>query len=202
MLDKYQSEQEIEDNQLNNSQKSKRSSCLGFIVDSVETILLALVLFLVINALSARVRVENISMKPTLQPGEFLLVNRVAYKIGEPDIGDIIVFHAPGPSDLDYIKRVIGLPGDHVKISDGTVYVNDQPLYEPYIADPPRYSGEWDVPSNQLFVLGDNRNNSSDSHMWGFVPFEDVVGRALLIYWPLPEATLLNNRDIVQAIPN
>ncbi len=202
MLEKFQSEQETETGQDNNQPKSTRSSCVGFLVDTVETILLAVVLFLVINTLSARVRVENISMKPTLQPGEFLLVNRVAYKIGEPEIGDIIVFHAPGPSDLDYIKRVVGLPGDHVKISEGVVYVNDQPLYEPYIADPPRYSGEWDVPNDQLFVLGDNRNNSSDSHMWGFVPYEDIVGRALLIYWPLQEVTFLNSRDIVQALPN
>ncbi len=200
MLEKFQSEQETETGQ--ESSKSKRSSCLGFFVDTIETILLAVVLFLVINALSARVRVENISMKPTLQPGEFLLVNRVAYKIGEPEIGDIIVFHAPGSSDLDYIKRVIGLPGDTVRISDGVVYVNDQPLYEPYIADPPRYNGEWDVPSENLFVLGDNRNNSSDSHMWGFVPYEDIVGRALLIYWPLQEVTFLNSREIVQALPN
>lgn len=202
MLDRYQTEQDIDNTQPINNKKSKRSSCFGFVVDTVETILLALILFLVINALSARVRVENISMKPTLQPGEFLLVNRVAYKIGEPAIGDIIVFHAPGASDLDYIKRVVGLPGDHVKIGDGVVYVNDQPLYEPYISDPPRYSGEWDVPTGQLFVLGDNRNNSSDSHMWGFVPYEDVVGRALLIYWPLQEAGLLNGRDIVQAVQN
>jgi signal peptidase I len=202
MIEKFQSEQETEQTQDNSKPKSKRSSCMGFVVDTVETILLAVILFLVINALSARVRVENISMKPTLQPGEFLLVNRVAYKIGEPEIGDIIVFHAPGASDLDYIKRVIGLPGDNVRISEGVVYVNDQPLYEPYIADPPRYTGEWDVPPEQLFVLGDNRNNSSDSHMWGFVPYEDIVGRALLIYWPLQEATFLNSRDIVQALPN
>jgi len=201
MLDKFQTEQETETTEIDNQQKSKRSSCVGFLVDTVETILLAVVLFLVINTLSARVRVENISMKPTLQPGEFLLVNRVAYKIGEPEIGDIIVFHAPGNSDLDYIKRVIGLPGDKVKISDGVVYVNEQPLYEPYIADPPRYNGEWDIPPEQLFVLGDNRNNSSDSHMWGFVPFEDVVGRALFIYWPIQEATFLNSRDIAQALP-
>lgn len=202
MIEKFQSEQETEPIQENNQPKSKRSSCMGFVVDTVETILLAVILFLVINALSARVRVENISMKPTLQPGEFLLVNRVAYKIGEPEIGDIIVFHAPGTSDLDYIKRVIGLPGDKVRISEGVVYVNEQPLYEPYIADPPRYNGEWDVPPGELFVLGDNRNNSSDSHMWGFVPYEDIVGRALIIYWPLQEATFLNSRDIVQALPN
>ena len=180
--------------------ESKRSSCVGFIIDTVETILLALVLFLVINALSARVRVENVSMKPTLQPGEFLLVNRVAYKLGDPDIGDIIVFHAPGGSELDYIKRVIGLPGDEVRVVDGTVFVNDQPLYESYLAEEPNYTGNWTVPTGSYFVLGDNRNNSSDSHLWGFVPEEDLVGRALLVYWPLDKFTLLRSPDIVQAV--
>lgn len=199
MLNQYQSQKEPDYEDSEPTPKSKRSSCVGFIIDTVETILLALVLFLVINTLSARVRVENVSMKPTLQPGEFLLVNRVAYKIGEPAIGDIVVFHAPGPSDIDYIKRIIALPGDEVRVADGTVYVNDQSLYEPYIADSPNYSGSWTVPPGQYFVLGDNRNNSSDSHLWGFIPKEDIVGRALLIYWPLSEFTLLRNQDVVQA---
>ena len=183
-------------------QRSKSSGCVGFIIDTVETILLALVLFLVINTLSARVRVENVSMKPTLQPGEFLLVNRVAYKLGDPSIGDIVVFHAPGTSEMDYIKRIVGLPGDLVRINDGTVTVNDQPLYEPYIADQPNYTGEWVVPEGEYFVLGDNRNNSSDSHLWGFVPREDIVGKALLIYWPLSEASLLTRPNVVQAVQN
>ncbi|HOM67303.1 MAG TPA: signal peptidase I [Brevefilum fermentans] len=200
MLDTLQSEPTSANPADGSSGKSKRSGCLGFFIDTVETILLALVLFLAINALSARVRVENVSMKPTLQEGEFLLVNRVAYTFGQPSIGDIIVFHAPGASDMDYIKRVIGLPGDQVRITDGIVYVNNQPLYEPYIAESPRYTGTWDVPQNEYFVLGDNRNNSSDSHMWGFVPHEDIVGRALLIYWPLSEITLLRSSGIVTAI--
>lgn len=199
-MDQYQSEQIIEDEQLEPKRGSKRSGCMGFFIDTIETILLALVLFLAINALSARVRVENVSMKPTLNPGEFLLVNRVAYKLGEPSIGDIVVFHAPGVSELDYIKRVVGLPGDQVRVVDGTIYVNDQPLYEPYIAEPPSYKGEWTVPEDEYFVLGDNRNNSSDSHLWGFVPKEDLVGRALLIYWPLEDFALLRTHDIVQAI--
>ncbi len=180
---------------------SKQSSCVGFIIDTVETILLALVLFLAINALSARVRVENVSMEPTLESGEFLLVNRVAYKLGEPKIGDIIIFHAPGVSDLDYIKRLVGRPGDTVTVADGVVYVNEQALYEPYIAEPPSYTGTWVVPEDQFFVLGDNRNNSSDSHLWGFIPKEDVVGKALLIYWPLDQVTLLNHPNVVQAVP-
>lgn len=200
MLDDFQSEQTSANPSERGESKSKRSGCLGFFIDTVETILLALVLFLAINALSARVRVENVSMQPTLKPGEFLLVNRVAYKFGQPSIGDIIVFHAPGTNDMDYIKRVVGLPGDQVRITDGIVYVNNQPLYEPYIAEAPRYTGTWDVPQNEYFVLGDNRNNSSDSHMWGFVPHEDIVGRALLIYWPLSEMTILRSSDVVIAV--
>ena len=200
MLDELQSEHTSDHPADQPGSKPKKSGCLGFFIDTIETILLALVLFLAINALSARVRVENVSMQPTLKPGEFLLVNRVAYKLGDPSIGDIIVFHAPGANDTDYIKRVIGLPGDQVRISDGIVYVNNQPLYEPFIAEAPRYGGTWDVPLGEYFVLGDNRNNSSDSHMWGFVPREDIVGRALFIYWPLSEITILRSHDIVQAV--
>ena len=198
MLDNFTSEPSI-DNEKSRS-GSKRTSCVGFIIDTVETVLLALVLFLAINAISARVRVENVSMQPTLKPGEFLLVNRVAYKLGDPSIGDIVVFHAPGASDLDYIKRVIGLPGDEIRVEDGAVYVNNQPIYEPYLSEPPRYSGVWEVPPDQYFVLGDNRNNSSDSHLWGFIPRDDIVGRALLVYWPLTEITLLRSQSIVQAV--
>ena len=203
MLDNYQSEQTSANatrSEGSEGSKSKKSGCLGFFIDTIETILLALVLFLAINALSARVRVENVSMQPTLKPGEFLLVNRVAYRFGNPSIGDIIVFHAPGENDTDYIKRVIGLPGDQVTVSDGIVYVNNQPLYEPYIAEAPRYTGSWDIPADHYFVLGDNRNNSSDSHMWGFIPRDDIVGRALFIYWPLSEMTILRSSVVVQAV--
>jgi len=188
MLENNLSEHIPENNSEESQKGSKKSSCMGFVIDTVETILLALILFLGINAVSARVRVENVSMEPTLMPGEFLLVNRVAYKIGTPKIGDIIIFHAPGVDDLDYIKRLIGRP-----------YVNDQALYETYIADPPNYTGTWEVPEGQFFVLGDNRNNSSDSHLWGFIPEESVVGKALLIYWPLDAVTLLTGATPVQA---
>jgi len=200
MSDNFKLEPLSDTTEIKTSKNSKKSGCLGFVIDTVETILLAVILFLAINALSARVRVENVSMKPTLQPGEFLLVNRVAYKWGEPDIGDIVIFHAPGASDLDYIKRVIGLPGDVVRVEDGAVYINNQVMYEPYIAAAPNYNGEWVVPIGEYFVLGDNRNNSSDSHLWGFVPEEDLVGRALLIYWPLNNFSLLRTPESVQAI--
>ena len=199
MAENFQTQQIPENIVTEEKSRSKRSGCVSFFIDTVETILLALVLFLAINALSARVRVENVSMQPTLKPGEFLLVNRVAYTLRDPSIGDIVVFHAPGVADLDYIKRVIGLPGDEVSVIDSVVHINGVPLYEPYIAQLPNYTGTWQVPDEYYFVLGDNRNNSSDSHLWGFVPREDIVGRALLIYWPINEITLLTNPDIVQA---
>jgi signal peptidase I len=86
-----------------------------------------------------------------------------------------------------------------VRVEDGVVYVNDQPLYEPYIAHTPDYAGTWVVPEGQVFVLGDNRNNSSDSHLWGFIPESDIVGKALFIYWPLDQITILHASNIVQA---
>jgi signal peptidase I len=183
------------------TKKSGKPGCMGLFIDTLETVLLALVLFLGINAISARVRVENISMKPTLQPGEFVLINKLAYKIGKPSHGDVIVFHYPRDPKQDYIKRVIGIPGDTVTVSGGVVSVNNTPLTEPYISAPPAYPGSWKVPSDSLFVLGDNRNQSSDSHIWGFVPLSEVVGKGLVIYWPLDSVQILDHPDIVKAAP-
>jgi len=172
-----------------------------FFLDVLETLLLSAALFLVINALSARVRVDGFSMRPTLQDGEFVLVNRLAYRFGQPQRGDIIVFHFPlDPASQDLIKRVIGLPGDHIVIRGGVVYVNNQALTEPYIAAPPMYSGEWLIPPDQLFVLGDNRNDSSDSHSWGMLPINQIVGKSILIYWPFPEWKMIDHYDFSKVI--
>lgn len=170
-----------------------------FFLDVLETLLLSAALFLVINALSARVRVDGFSMLPTLQDGEFILVNRLAYRFGTPQRGDIIVFHYPPDPKQDLIKRVIGLPGDTVSIQNGVVRVNNELLNEPYVAQPPRYTGNWVVPAGHLFVLGDNRNDSSDSHSWGMLPFENIVGKAVLIYWPVQNLQLIDHYDFVKA---
>lgn len=164
--------------------QGERSSALRFFLDILETVILSVILFLAINAVSARIRVDGSSMEPTLHNGEFVIVNKLAYKFGSPQIGDVIVFHYPRDPEQEYIKRVIGLPGDKVKVSGGRVYVNGQQISEPYIAAPPNYQAEWEVPEGALFVLGDNRNNSSDSHNWGPVPMENVIGKALVVYWP------------------
>jgi signal peptidase I len=155
-----------------------------FALDIIETLVLAVVLFFGINAVSARVRVDGFSMIPTLQDGEFVLVSKLHYLFGKPERGDIIVFHYPMDPQQELIKRVIGLPGDMIGVQNGRVSVNRQVLDEPYIAATPAYSGDWTVPEGQLFVLGDNRNDSSDSHSWGFLPSEKVVGKAVVIYWP------------------
>jgi len=179
---------------------SNSQSLKQFLVDLLETIILAVVLFLAINAVSARVRVDGFSMVPTLQDGEYVLVNRLAYRSGLPTRGDIIVFVSPQAPNLDLIKRVIGLPGDTVKIFDGQVQINGQTLQEPYIAAAPIYNGEWQVPEGNLFVLGDNRNDSSDSHAWGLLPIDNVIGKAILIYWPIPEWNLIDHVETVAAI--
>jgi signal peptidase I len=156
------------------------------ILDTLETILLSLVLFLAINAVSERIRVESISMQPTLYPGDYVIVNKLAYRFGgSPERGDVIVFrYPPNPEAIPYIKRVIGLPEDQVHIADGKIYINGQLMLEPYLKVTTNRGGDWTVPAGNLFVMGDNRNNSSDSRTWGFVPLENIIGRAEVIYLP------------------
>jgi len=166
-------------------------------LDILETIVLAVVLYFGINALSARVRVDGLSMIPTLQNGEYILVNRLAYKTGQPNRGDIIVFSLPADNGQDLIKRVIGLPGETVHISDGSVTINGVKLQETYIAQDPLYFGEWTIPEDYLFVLGDNRNDSRDSHQWGLLPLENVIGKSVLIYWPPDDWKIINHTEEV-----
>jgi signal peptidase I len=172
----------------------------GFL-DLLETVVLAVVLFLIINAVSARVRVDGLSMLPTLRDGEFVLVNRLAYRFGSPTRGDIVVFRSINQVDLDLIKRIIGVPGDRIIIGDGKVVVNGVTLNEPYINAAPSYSGTWSVPDGYLFVLGDNRNDSSDSHAWGLLPEKNLIGKALLIYWPPPEWAMIDHVKTAAAAP-
>lgn len=178
------SEPQPTDVEPSNAPEQQGSGLGRFLLDIVETLLLAALLFWGIDKVSARIRVDGYSMEPSLHNGEFIIVNRLAYRLGSPERGDVIVFLYPRDPTQEYIKRVIGLPGDRVRIAAGEVYVNDELLNEPYIAAAPRYQSEWTVPENSLFVLGDNRNNSSDSHNWGPVPMEDVIGRAIVVYWP------------------
>lgn len=181
--------------------EDKPSGLRRVLMDTVETIIISLLLFLGINAISERIRVESISMEPNLYAGDFVLVNKAVYFFDKlPQRGDVIVFRYPlNPDTTPYIKRVIGLPGDQIRVDLGKVYVNDEQIIEPYIAEGTGRGGIWTVPDGQLFVMGDNRANSSDSRTWGYVPMENVIGRAELIYWPPQDWALLHGSAALAA---
>ncbi len=154
----------------------------------IETLALTLVIFLLIRFAVQNFRIEGYSMEPNFHDGQFLIVNKLIYMLHPPERGDVIVFVPPTNTSRDFIKRVIGLPGDRVEIVNGRVYVNGSALDEPYPLNPGTYStGPVTVPQGDYFVLGDNRNNSSDSHSWGPVPSEDIIGKVWVSYWP-PQA--------------
>ncbi len=135
------------------------------------------------------------SMEPTLFPDDRILVNKFMYRFTTPKRGDIIVFQPPHKKNSpDYIKRLIGEGGDTIEVKDRTVFINGKPLEPDFIPEDykPYYDyGPVEVPEGSFFVMGDNRNNSEDSHVWGFLPEENVVGRAFLIFWPPSRAGLL-----------
>ncbi len=182
-------------------EEESSSGVMRFIVDIIETLLLSAILFFAINAVTARVRVDGYSMVPTFNSGEFIIVSKLSYTVGEPSRGDILVFHQPRDPSQDYIKRIIGLPGETVRIMEGQVLIDGQALDEPYINDIPRYAGSWAVPENALFVLGDNRNNSSDSHSWGPLSIDNVIGKAIFIYWPFSELGKITHPEVALAAP-
>jgi len=152
--------------------------------DLVETLVLALIIFFIANTLTGRFYVRGSSMEPSLHSGQYLVVSKLSYRLGEVQRGDIVVFLPPNGGSDDYIKRIIGLPGERVEIRDGAVWIDGYRLDEPYALSATPYSGSWLLEENDYFVLGDNRANSSDSHSWGPLPKENIVGKAVFSYWP------------------
>ena len=153
----------------------------------VETVLLTIAIFLLVNAATGRFRIEGASMEPNLHDSEYVLIDKISYRLHTPERGDVIVFERQGV-ERDYIKRVIGLPGDTVQIGGGKVMVNGRTLDEPYL----NTTMLNDMPARKIdpehyFVLGDNRNNSSDSRSFGSIAAKDIIGRAWLVYWPPSE---------------
>jgi signal peptidase I len=155
--------------------------------ETLETVLLTLILFLALNTLTGRFQVRGSSMEPTLHDGQYLVISKLAYWLRAPKRGDIMVFRPPNGLSDDYIKRIVGLPGEQIRVLEGDVLVDGVPLREPYVVIQGTYSGVWKLGSDEYFVLGDNRGNSSDSHMWGTLPRENIIGKAWMCYWP-PEA--------------
>jgi signal peptidase I len=165
---------------------SHRPKVWSAVYEILETVLLAVVIWLAVNFTTARYVVDGSSMEPTLHTGQFLIVSRLAYRLGSPQRGDIIVFHFPGNPNEDYVKRIIGLPGETVTIQGDKVFVNGVPLQETYVSPGAlmTYQGSWTVPEGSYFVLGDNRAHSSDSRTWGMLSSEYIIGKAWICYWP------------------
>ncbi len=198
---------------LDESESAGKRRAFTFARELIETVLLTLVIFVAVRTLVVNFRVDGESMSPSLANGQYLLVNKAVffhfdlnavrnilpgedrqgkdevYLFHPPQRGDIIVFDPPLRSDKPYVKRVIGLPGDRIAVHDNKVWANGTAIDEQYIAAPPHYTypltgGEFTVPAGSIFVFGDNRNNSSDSHIFGQVPLDNVIGKAIVSYWP------------------
>jgi len=197
------------------AQNGQQGSVKGFFADNLPTVTVAILLAIGVRIFIAEPRfIPSSSMEPTLLIDDRLIIDKLSMRWQKPQRGEIIVFNPPNVEVVPdaskvYIKRVIGIPGDRISIAEGKVFVNDQPLNEPYIASPPSYTlptqddalcsnffrppnvqsqnnrSYFTVPAGNYWVMGDNRNNSLDSHAWGFLPEENLVGRATFRYWPL-----------------
>ena len=188
----------------------------ALIRELIETVILALLIFLGLQFSIQNFRVEGSSMQPTLEEGQYVLVNKLVYlrlapqglssllpfvnsdreevifPFSAPSLGDVIIFHFPRDPSRDFVKRVIGVPGDVVEIKQGRVFLNGEEIDEPYVTHPDRGSmAPRSIPENSFFVLGDNRRASNDSRDWGTVPAELIIGRASVSYWPLDRLTTL-----------
>jgi signal peptidase I len=165
------------------------------VLDFAKTLIVAFILAqLVMVSVAQAFQVEQYSMEPTLLPHDRVLVNKLVYRLRPPQRGDIIVLRYPRDPGRNYIKRIVGLPGDMVQIREGHVLINGVPVEEMYVNGTP--SGDYGperVPADSFFVLGDNRNNSEDSRAFGFLQRELVVGQAILIYWPPNRIRLLRS---------
>jgi signal peptidase I len=173
-------------------QKSKQFQSENIWIYTIKTISLSLIIALGIRTFIAEARyVPSGSMEPTIQPGDHLIIDKISFDFTSPKRGDIVVFNPTKTLQEDnfhdaFIKRVIGLPGDKVEVKNGQVYINGSPIKENYIEAKPDYNwGPVIVPANSYLVLGDNRNDSFDSHYWGFVPRNKIIGRAIFFFWPL-----------------
>ena len=148
-------------------------------------VLIAIGIFFLSRATVQSFVVVGSSMEPSFEDGQRLLVNKAIYRFRDPQMGEVIVFHPPTGKRVDFIKRIIALPGDTIEITGGEIYVNDEALDEPYIKSPPSYTiPKEEIPEGEYFVLGDNRNNSNDSHSWGTMPRQNIVGKAWISIWP------------------
>jgi signal peptidase I len=180
----------------------------SFLRDTLEIVFLALVLYVVIQYAVQTVHVLGSSMSGSLHDNDLLVASKISYKLHPPQRGDIIVFKPPNEDSRDFIKRVIALPGDRIRITNAVVYINGQVLHEPYLPEPWTYNNNWPadgqdklVPADQYFVMGDNRNHSSDSRSFGFVELDAILGKAEVRIWPISQAGFLTIKPSLSNSP-
>jgi len=200
----------------------RRRRYLTIFREVVETLLLAFLIFLAVRTSVQNFKVEGSSMLPSLENDQYIVVNKLSYAqfdlgifdflpffdagedsthhlFGNPDRGDVVVFESLQKPGRDFIKRIIGVPGDEVEIRDGRVYIDGEPLDEPYTSGNTTCTGKWCslvVPEDNYFVMGDHRNNSSDSRGFGPIPERNIIGKAWFSYWPLSDLGPAPNHSV------
>jgi len=188
-----------------NIYKNQRGSIGGFVLDFIQSIVLALAVFVILYLFVAQPnQVSGNSMLPNFVDKEFLLTEKISYYIGDPQRGDVVIFKAPSTEscsaeECEYIKRIIGIPGDKVMIKDGEVYLNGELLDQTFLPsgvkteeeDYMKEGMEVTVPDGQYLCFGDNREHSRDSRAFGPIKKETIVGKALLKYWPISSVELI-----------
>lgn len=175
---------------------------INFVMDILETVVFVGSLFIVVYLFIMQPnQVKGASMEPTFQSGDYILTSKITYKFRSPERGDVIVFKSPKNPDVDYIKRIIGIPGDRITVKKGEVYINEIQLVEKYISDKTNlweggFSQEgivFTVPDGELFVMGDNRPRSSDSREFGPISFDLIIGEVFFRYFPANKTGLIIN---------
>lgn len=165
--------------------------------DIIITILIAVAVFFILQTTIGAFKVYGTSMLPNIYPADYVLVDKISYKFRQPERGEVIVLRSPQQYEKDLIKRVIAVSGDTIEIKNGKVYINDTAINEPYIKEEPKYSYPRQfVPEESYFVLGDNRNISADSHSGWLLTKKDVVGKAIIIYWPFDRMEIIKHYDL------
>jgi signal peptidase I len=163
----------------------------------VEIVAITVLFFFLIRLLTQSYHVNDGSMQPGLSADSYVMINKQAYFFRPPQRGDVIVFHLPTNTNVDYIRRIVGLPGDTVQIDGTQIKVNNTVLREPYVsASATPIVNTWKVPPDQYFVLGDNRPSSEDSRYWGPIPKTYIVGKAIFAYWPTDKLKIIETPNL------
>src|ERR1700693_5675808 len=180
----------------------------SFLRDTLEIVFLALVLYVVIQCEVKTFHVLGSSMYAPLHDNDLLVASKISYKLHQPQRGDIIVFKPPDEASRDFIKRIIGLPGERIHITNSVVFINGQVLHEPYLPERWTYNNNWPasgqdqlIPPNEYFVMGDNRNHSSDSRTFNFIELTSILGKAEIRIWPLGQVGSLGAKPPLAASP-